>query len=74
MKAPFPISPRLRRQAEAIHALGPRPLASLLAELLAGAPIEDRVEAYARLPAALIALYGGDRDRTELLALRGGRQ
>ncbi|WP_395697915.1 hypothetical protein [Methylocella sp.] len=54
MKPAIP-SPRLRRQAEAIHALGPRPLASLLAELAAGAPFEDRVEAYARLPAALIA-------------------
>lgn len=66
-------SPRLRRQAELIHALGPRPLASLLAELAAGAPIEERLEVYARLPAGLIKAYRGDVDRTELLAIRGGR-
>ncbi len=69
MKPAIP-SPRLRRQAEAIHRLGPRPLASLLAEIVAGAPIEERLEIYSRLPAELIVAYGSDRDRTELLVVR----
>lgn len=73
MKPAIP-SPRLRRQAELIHALGPRPLASLLAEIAAGAAIEERLEIYSRLPAEFIALYGGDRDRSEIVALPGGRQ
>jgi hypothetical protein len=40
---------RLRRLAGQIHSLGPYPLAHLLAELAAGAPLGSRLEAYAAL-------------------------
>jgi hypothetical protein len=54
---------RLRQLAERIHALGPRPLFELLAELEDGAELQPTLEAYARLErlAGFIRDHGGDR-------------
>jgi len=56
---------RFERMVERVHALGPRPLAELLAEIATatGRPdiIADRVEAYARLDADFIRFLGGDK-------------
>jgi len=55
------ISPRFRNAAERVHALGPRCVAELLAEV--GADL-DLVEQYARLdefPAELLIAIGADR-------------
>lgn len=54
---------RITYLAQAIHRLGPRPLAELFIELAAGAPLIPRLEAYASLEpyADFIAALGGDR-------------
>lgn len=52
---------RLRYLARKIHKLGERPLYELLLELSSGAPLYDRLERYAALPADFIAANGGDR-------------
>lgn len=65
-------SPRDRRDAEAIHNLGPLPLAYFIAEVRAGASIDEAIRRYAGLPAAFIAAYGADRDRTSFLSIEGG--
>jgi hypothetical protein len=55
-----------------IHDLGPRPLAELFIELLAGADQHDTLERYARLSplAGFIAANGGDRLPARARALR----
>lgn len=65
-------TPRMRRLAEKIHELGPLPLAYMLAELAAGAEVVATAEGYARLPGSFIRAYGADRDRTTLVAIKGG--
>ena len=61
----FATEQRLERMVERVHALGPRPLAELLAEIATatGEPglIADRVEAYARLDPEIVRALGGDR-------------
>jgi hypothetical protein len=52
---------RLACLARRIHALGERPLYELFRELEAGAPLHERLERYAALPADFIAALGGDR-------------
>ena len=56
---------RHERLITRVHALGPRPLAELLAEIAiaTGEPglIADRVEAYARLDPELVRALGADR-------------
>jgi hypothetical protein len=52
---------RLAYLAGRIHALGPRPLCELFHELQAGAPLHERLERYAALPADFIKALGGDR-------------
>jgi len=58
MRPPIPRE-RLRRLARKIHALGPRPLYELLAEIDAGANFRDRVEVYARLDPNIVRVLGG---------------
>lgn len=61
---------RLRRVAVLIHGLGPRPLYELLAELDAGADLDDALERYARLDRHrdFIAAAGGDQlSRTRIV-------
>jgi hypothetical protein len=68
---------RLRLLAARIHALGERPLYELLVELDRGAPLEPRLEAYARLAplAGFIRDHGGDRLPPRARLLRtGGRR
>lgn len=72
MSARLP-SARLRRDAEAVHALGPLSMAYMLDELLAGADVERTIRAYRDLPGEFIAAYGADRDRPRLFAVGGGR-
>ena len=56
---------RLDRLIERVHALGPRPLGELLAEIATatGEPglIADRLQAYAGLDADIVRALGGDR-------------
>jgi hypothetical protein len=54
---------RLCRLAEQIHSLGPYPLAHLFAELVDGAPLEPRLEVYARLAPLgfFICAHNGDK-------------
>jgi hypothetical protein len=52
---------RLRYLAKKIHKLGERPLYELLLELSSGAPLHERLERYAALPADFIVALGGDR-------------
>ncbi len=54
---------RLRYLSARVHSLGPRPLFELLSELAAGAPLGERLEAYAALAplADFIRDHGGDR-------------
>ena len=51
---------RLIHLSRRIHALGPRPLYELLREISAGAPVHERLERYAALPADFIAALGSD--------------
>ena len=66
---------RFRLLAERLHGLGPVPLAYLLAELVDGAKVLPRLEAYARLARLrdLIAAHGGDQP-PGLRVVNGGRQ
>jgi hypothetical protein len=68
---PSSITPRLRYLAERLYGLGPRPLYEYLAEIIQGEPALERLEAFARLPAALIASHGGDRMPT-FFVIEGG--
>ena len=58
-------SPRLERMIERVHALGPRPLGEMLAEIAiaTGQPnlIADRLQAYAGLDPEIVRAVGGDR-------------
>ena len=66
---------RRRRQAAAVHALGPAPMLHLLVEVANGAPLDDRLAVYAALPADFIRDLGGDRFASASLAvLEGGRK
>jgi len=51
---------RLIHLTRKIHGLGERPLFELLAELDRGAPLAERLEAYAALPADFIRTIGAD--------------
>ncbi len=57
--------PRLERMIEHVHALGPRPLAEMLAEIArsTGQPdlVVDLVEKYARLDPEIVHALGADR-------------
>jgi hypothetical protein len=57
MLSPIPRS-RAHLLAARIHALGPRPLAELLVELMAGADPLSRIERYAELDPAILAAVG----------------
>jgi hypothetical protein len=59
-RRPIPRS-RVHLLAARVHDLGPRPLAELFLELLAGADPVERIEVYAALPADFIRALGGDR-------------
>jgi|SRR5664279_1923154 len=63
---------RLKRLAEALHALGPKPLFHFLNELERGADLRLNLEEYATLPGDLIRQYHGDRFATSLHAIDGG--
>jgi hypothetical protein len=62
-RARTPVLPpaRLRYLARQVHALGERPLYELLRELQQGAPLEERLEVYARLGGDFIRELDGDR-------------
>jgi len=66
---------RLRLLADRLHCLGPRPLFEFIRELLAGADITTRLEAYARIAplAPFITELNGDQAR-DLHILKGGRR
>ena len=57
--------PRFERQIARVHALGPRPLAELLAEIAAvtgqHVRVVDLVEEYVALDPAVLRAVGGDR-------------
>ncbi len=57
--------PRFEHLCRQVHALGPRPMAELLAEIATatGEPnlIADRVEAYSKLDPEIVRAVGGDR-------------
>ena len=57
--------PRFEHLCRQVHALGPRPMAELLAEIATatGEPnlIADRLQAYAALDAEIVRAVGGDR-------------
>jgi hypothetical protein len=52
---------RLRRLADHLHTLGPRPIFEYLREIIAGADPVDRLERYAELDPEVIRALGGDR-------------
>jgi hypothetical protein len=52
---------RLRRLAERMHALGPRPLLEFLREIIAGADAVERLERYAELDPNVVRDLGADR-------------
>jgi hypothetical protein len=51
---------RLRRLADQLHALGPRPLFEYLREIIAGADPVDRLERYAAIDPDVLRALGGD--------------
>jgi hypothetical protein len=65
---------RLQRLAEALHALGPKPLFHFLNELERGADLRLSLEEYAALPGDLIECYGGDRFAPGLHVISGVRR
>jgi hypothetical protein len=67
--SPIPRS-RVHLLAARVHDLGPRPLAELFLELLAGADPVERIEVYAALPADFIRALGGDRLPASARAVR----
>jgi hypothetical protein len=64
----------LQRQAERIHALGPRPLGELLLEVVAACPpLAQRIAVYAAVNPAAIALLDAARFVTPFAVVDGGR-
>ena len=67
------VGPRFERQVVRVHALGPRVVGELLAEIATatGDPglIADRVEAYAALDPAVLRAVGGDQFPPPVLGL-----
>jgi hypothetical protein len=64
---------RIQRQAEAIHRLGPRPLAELIQEIIAACPeLAQRVAVYAAINPAAVALLDAARFVTPLASIDGG--
>ena len=59
-----PADLRLQRQAERLHALGPRPIFEFCRELAEahgiGADMQRRLAKYARLDPAVVRAFGGD--------------
>lgn len=51
---------RLKHLARRIHALGPRPIFELFHELLAGADVCERIEAFAEIDADLVRDHGAN--------------
>jgi len=64
---------RLHQLARRLHSLGERPLFELLREIVSGADAVDRLEAFARLDPAIVALLGGSALPSILTTLDGGR-
>jgi len=71
--APAAPRERLAYLARKIHRLGERPLLELFVELAAGAPLHERLERHAELPADFIAANDGDRLSSSPRSIRGGR-
>jgi hypothetical protein len=67
------LAPRVRRLAEHLHRLGPRPLYEFLSEVIQGADALERLEVYSRLAAHadFIRAHDGDRLPT-LFVIEGG--
>jgi hypothetical protein len=67
---------RLRRQrvVSHLHRLGPSPLFRFLAEIEAGANIQDTLETYGRLPVEFVRALGGDRFAPSLHCMDGGER
>ncbi len=63
---------RRQRLIEQLHRLGPAPLAHFIRDIERGGDIDATLEAYAALPADLIAAYGGDRFAPALHVIDGG--
>jgi hypothetical protein len=64
---------RLRYLARRLHALGERSVYEYLREIIAGANVVDRLEAFARLDPAIIEALGGSALPSLLTTLDGGR-
>jgi hypothetical protein len=65
---------RLRHLARQISGLGERALFELFRELLAGADLAARLEAYAGLDPSILAALGGVALPAMMTAIDGGRQ
>lgn len=63
---------RLRHLARRIHALGERPLFELLKELVSGADVAQRLEAFAALDPEILAALGGVALPPVLHSIDGG--
>ena len=63
---------RLQRLAAQLHALGPRATYEFLRELMAGADLFSRLEAYARLDPDTVWALGGDVLPTDWLLVIDG--
>jgi hypothetical protein len=65
---------RLRHLARRVHSLGPRPLYELLLEVQGGAPLNERLEAYAAIaPFAPLITALGDAELPALRPIGEGR-
>jgi hypothetical protein len=65
---------KAQRQAERIHALGPRPLSELIAEIIGRHPdLAERVAAYAAIDPAVVRALGANRYPPLLASIEGGR-
>ena len=77
-KSQRPFGPRFdlcfRRNVEAVHKLGPFPLACLLEQIAAGDDLVATVAEYAKLDASFIAALGGCCFPAPLHVVDGGRR
>jgi hypothetical protein len=58
---PAPDDPAIWRHAEHLHRCGARAVYEFLREVLAGADVRDRLDAYARIDPAILHYLSGDR-------------